>query len=94
MNISRQIFWDTDYEGIDWEANSRFVIERVLMFGTLDDWKIIKTKFGICRIIEEMKQSRELDPKSMNFLSELYMVPKNEFKCFTQKQFSQRHWSC
>jgi len=30
MNLSKVIFWDTDYATIDWDNKARYVIERVV----------------------------------------------------------------
>lgn len=93
MNISKVIFWDTDYDKIDWELKARYVIERVLMFGTIEDWRAIQQRYGMDRIRDEMLQSRELDPKSLSFLSTIFNIPKDRFRCYTQIQSSQGHWT-
>ena len=35
LNLSKVIFWDTDYESIDWEKNARYVIARVIQLFSL-----------------------------------------------------------
>jgi hypothetical protein len=93
MNLSKTIFWDVEYSSIDWEKNARFVIGRVLMYGTTDDWRAVQSFYGRDRIIDEMLQERNLDPKSLSFLSCIYEIPKNKFRCYTQIQSNPGHWT-
>ena len=92
MNLSRVIFWDTQYDTINWENKARFVIERVVMYGTVEDWHSIKTFYGLNRIKNEMLQSRDLDAKSLSFLSCIFNIPKQQFRCYTEKQLQPQHW--
>jgi hypothetical protein len=90
--LSRVLFWDTDYDSIDWVKHARYVIGRVVMYGTLADWRTIQKKYGKDKIIEEMLQYRDLDPKSLSFLSCIFDIPKEKFACFTQIQSARKHF--
>ena len=92
MNLSTTIFWDTNYDTIDWEKNARYVIARVVMYGTIEDWRAIQQYYGMQRIGEEMLLARDLDPKSLSFLSCVLEIPKEKFRCYTQIQSNQGHW--
>lgn len=93
MELSQVIFWDTDYDNIDWDAKSRFVMERVIMYGTIADWRAIQARYGMDRIRDEMLQSRDLDPKSLSFLSCIFNIPKEKFRCYTLIQSTPQLWS-
>ena len=93
MQLSRVIFWDTDYEMIDWEKNARYVIARAIMYGTIEDWRTIQAEYGMDRIREEMLQERDLDPKSLSFLSCIFNIPKENFRCYTQIRSNPGHWT-
>ena len=45
-NISKTAFWDVNFEEIDFEKNTRDVINRILMNGKLADWKEINSYYG------------------------------------------------
>jgi hypothetical protein len=92
MNLSKVIFWDTQYDTIDWEHKARYVIERVVMYGTVEDWQSIKTFYGMNRIKDEMLQSRDLDAKTLSFLSCIFNIQKEKFRCYTEKQLQPQHW--
>ena len=93
MELSKVLFWDTDYSKIDWEKHARDVISRVVMRGNFSDWQNIKTYYGLERIKEEMLHVRFLDKKTLNFLSVLFGIPKEKFRCYTWKQSIQKHWN-
>jgi len=51
MNLSREIFWDTNYNTINWNKHRQWVICRVLEYGSLNDWKQIKKKALLIKYI-------------------------------------------
>jgi hypothetical protein len=93
MNFSSVIFWDVDSSKIDWHKSSRFVIGRVVRYGTVDDWKKIKSFYGLDKIKKEMIEERDLDSRSLSFLSCVLGVPKEQFKCFTTNRSHPPHTS-
>ena len=92
MNLSRGIFWDTHYDAIDWDKNLRYVIERVVSYGKISDWNAIRERYGLERIRDEMLQSRDLDPKTLSFLSCIFEIPKAQFRCYNTIQSNPGHW--
>lgn len=63
------LFWDADPKRIDLKKNARYVIERVLEIGDLKSLKWIQMLYPTNRIIETLKTSRKISPKSKNFWS-------------------------
>ena len=93
MDFSPVIFWDVDSSKIDWQKSSRFVIGRVVQFGTVDDWKKAKKLYGLEKIKQEMLKERDLDSRSLSFLSCILNVPKEQFKCYTTRQLHTPHFN-
>ena len=89
MKISKYLFWDTNYNDIDWHKNARYVIERVLTRGTLEDWKSLKEYYGLSKIKEEIVQSRSLDKITLNFCSSFFEISKDQFRCYIKTQSNQ-----
>ena len=92
LQLSRAIFWDTDYDKIDWAAKARYVIGRVVMRGNWSDWLAIREYYGLERIQFEMLQERYLDKKALHFLANLFQLPKTQFRCYTLQQSNPGHW--
>lgn len=92
MKFSSVIFWDCDRTIIDCEKNARYVISRVVMYGSLDDWKSIKQLYGLDRIRNELLQEKDIDPKTHHFISIIFDIPKEKFRCYLEKQYQLKHW--
>ena len=84
--FNKNLFWDTDFGEIDFEKNKEFVVSRVLLQGDLSDFKKIKNLYGLKKILEIARGLRYLDKKTLNFLSLIFNIPKNKFRC--SKTFS------
>lgn len=91
-NLRRSLFWDVDYDRIDWEKNYRFVIERVLERGTFEEWQEIKRYYGLERIKEAAMQARWLDNTTLSFCSNYFRAPKEQFRCYTLKSLNPAPW--
>jgi len=86
MDFSPVIFWDVDMARIDWHKSSRFVIGRVTQYGTADDWRKLKAFYGLDAIKQEMLKERDLDDRTLSFLSCVLDLPKEKFRCYMEKQ--------
>jgi hypothetical protein len=86
MNLSKVIFWDADFEAIDWQLKAAYVIERVVNYGSSQDWKTIKNYYGMERIRIITLQLRDLAPQTLSFLSCILDIPKENFRCYIWKQ--------
>ncbi len=75
------LFWDTRLDHIDIEKHARFIIERVITRGTLDDWKTVLKTYGHDRVRSEVLSIRSLDPKSLAYLSVFFNLDESEFRC-------------
>jgi len=80
-NLSKSLFWDVDTDSIDLDIHARFVIERVLSRGSVNDWFVLLDLYGKKRISEEVVHIRSLDPKSLNFLTVSFNIDKEKFRC-------------
>jgi hypothetical protein len=93
LNLSPHIFWDVDVATIDMEKNGVFVLQRVLQYGLLKDWLILKSNLGLERIKSIAVQIPALDDVSISFLSNLLHIEKSEFRCYKNKQSNQNYWN-
>ncbi|MCX8480718.1 MAG: hypothetical protein ORN58_02240 [Sediminibacterium sp.] len=92
MQLSKVIFWDTDFNKLDLVKHKFYIIERVLMYGFYTDWQFIRNYYGDNAIKEVALQTRDLDPKTLSFLSTIFDIPKQQFRCYKYKQLNPTHW--
>ena len=91
-NLSNYLFWDTDKSKLDWDRNSKFIIHRVLEYGQLNDWLLIQKKYGILKIVDNVKKMRSLEVKALSFVATISKTPIETFKCYTYRQSNPPHW--
>jgi len=92
-NINKSYFWDIDLNTLDERKSKRLIIERVINLGNLEELKLLFNYYGKKEVINTIQALNYLDPKTLNFFSLIFNIPKNEFKCFTKKRLTTTHWS-
>ncbi len=92
MNLSREIFWDVNYDTIHWEENYQWVICRVLEYGSLEDWKEMRKHYGDEKLIESATNARSLSKKTMHFIHNIFEIPLNKFRCYNSTHSDPLHW--
>ncbi len=92
--LTPSIFWDVDINEVDDELHRRFIIQRVLERGTLEDFHRTRDHYTLAVMVSEAQQMRYLEPKALSFIACLGDVPEENFRCYTLKHSTQKHWSC
>ena len=67
--FSPHLFWDVRKEDIDLDAHAQYVIQRVLEYGLLGDWNLIKSYYGLPKIVETAKGLRSLEPRALAYIA-------------------------
>ncbi len=91
--LNKNLFWDIDFNLLDLDSNSQFIIERILAIGDLSDWFILKNLYSLERIKEEVVNIRNFTPKTLNFLSVILNIPKEKFRCYNIRQSITKLWN-
>ena len=63
----KKYFWDCDFKQLDTEKNSRYIIERILTFGNLQDIRWLFNTYSKNEIKKIALNSRRLDNRTRNF---------------------------
>ena len=91
-DFSPNLFWDADPADLDFSKHMKYVVQRVLERGTLDDMLHMFSMYGFDNVVATSKTLRSLDPVSFSFIVNLSGQPKESFRCYTLKQSSQAPW--
>lgn len=92
-DLSPGIFWDTPIENINPREHGGFILERVMMYGELKDWKVLQEMYSIKELSSIATSVRNLDDFSISFLSLVLDVDKSQFRCYTEKQSLPSFWN-
>ena len=91
--LNKAYFWDVDFNKLDKSHSKRLIIERVINLGNLNDLKLIKQTYNEDEIRQTICNLQYLDPKTLNFASLFFNIPKSMFKCYTKKQSPPAPWN-
>lgn len=93
MQLPKRLFWDIDPSTLDWHKNARFIIQRVIQRGSIEEWKVLKDVYGLPFIKNEILKIRTLDPKTFHFFAAYFDIQKTDFRCFTTRQSIPKHFN-
>ena len=85
----RPLFWEVDFDQLCVQGHERYFIERVLEYGDLPEVKWMMERFSGDEIVQTLRRSRGLSPKSANFWAFILGVPREEIRCLSTS-FRQR----
>jgi hypothetical protein len=83
--LSAHLFWDVDRNTLQMGGHQKFIIQRVLEYGTLEDWKAVLKYYGRDTIIKTAQTLRSLDPRALAFIAVFSGLPRENFRCYTSK---------
>ncbi len=86
--LAKRIFWDVDFEKIDYDKKYKFVIERTFERGDIDDIRQVRRYYGDEKVIEALITARYLFDETIEFCSGLFDIPKEKFRCYILKQLN------
>lgn len=91
--LSDVIFWDMNRETADLDLHAYQFIPRVLEYGCLDDWRLIRHYYGLDRIVAVCKEVRSLDPICLTYLCTISNTNPEEYRCYHFKQSFPTLWN-
>jgi uncharacterized protein DUF6922 len=93
LNVYRGLFWDFDYEKINWQASYRTIIERVIERGVKDDWQELVHFYGKKMITEALKNEiKYLPDYAIENVCKYFKLKKEELACYARMQLRKEHW--
>ena len=93
LSFSKNLFWDADPSELSMEVSARYIIQRVLEYGQMNDWQLINRYYGLDRIVEECKQMRTLDPVCLSFICTISHTNQEDYRCYHFRQSFPTLWN-
>jgi hypothetical protein len=90
--FSKNLFWDIDIRDLDLEQHKPYILGRILEFGQLSDWILIRQYYGLDEIRRIAMDMRIMSPQALSYLSLITHTPENQFRCYTLLQSPDRPW--
>ena len=84
--FDRRIFWDVDFDRIDYDAKATFVIERVFERGDVEDIRQCRRYYGDERVTHVLLTTRFLPEHRTHLASAVIDRPLEDFRCYILRQ--------
>ncbi len=86
--FARRIFWDVDFDKIDWDAKASFVIERVFERGDVEDVRACRRYYGDALVRKALLNAKYLPIEKIYLASAVIDAPLSEFRCYQLRQLN------
>jgi hypothetical protein len=86
--FNRRIFWDVDFDAIDYDKNAKFVIERVFERGDVEDIRQCRRYYGDDKVADVLLNAKYLPERRLHLAAAVINKPITEFKCYTLRQLN------
>jgi len=90
--FDKRIFWDADFENLDYQRNARAIIERVFERGDVEDIRNCRRYYGDEKVTDVLLKAKFLPQTTMYLASAVINKPISDFKCFTLRQSNPGHY--
>lgn len=84
--FDKRIFWDVDFENIDYDTKFRFVIERVFERGDVEDIRNCRRYYGDEKVTDVLLNAKFLPETRMYLASAVIDRPLKDFRCYILRQ--------
>jgi len=86
--FEKRIFWDVDFEKLDYDAKANFVIERVFERGDVEDIRQCRRYYGNEKVTEALLKAKFLPEHRIHLASAVIGKPLEEFRCYILRQLN------
>ena len=84
--FEKRIFWDINFETLDYDAKANFVIERVFDRGDVQDIRHCRRYYGDKKVTEVLLNAKFLRASRIYLASAIINKPLTDFKCYILRQ--------
>lgn len=86
--FEKRLFWDVDFEKLEYDAQPNWIIERVFERGDVEDIRQCRRYYGDDKIREIIVNSKTISNKRVYLFSAILDVPIQKFKCYILQQLT------
>jgi len=91
--FDQRIFWDVDFEKLDYHAKATFIIERVFERGDVADIRNCRRFYGDEKIKKALMNAKWLSLHTIYLACALFENEPNDYRCYITAQSSPNHFS-
>lgn len=82
------IFWDVNFDKMDYYVKTSFVVERVFERGDVEDKRQVRRFYGDEKIISILTSAKRMRADIFVFVKNLFDLNPGPSRCYIQKQLN------
>ena len=90
--LNKRIFWDINFEALDYDKKAAFVIERVFERGDVPDIRACRRYYGDEKIRAVLTNAKWLPLSTICLVCALFSNELTDYKCYNTAQSNPAHW--
>jgi hypothetical protein len=87
-NFNKRIFWDVNFENMDFDLRANFIIERVFERGDVEDIRNCRRYYGDEKVTDALLKAKYLPLHTIHFASAVINKPLSDFRCYILRQLN------
>lgn len=91
--FNKRIFWDVNFESLDFDKKAPFVIERVFERGDVADIRACRRYYGDEKIRTVLINAKWLPLASIYLACALFSNELTDYKCYNTALSNPTHWT-
>lgn len=93
LNVPKRLFWDFEYEEIDWKISAEAIVQRVIERGTHEEWEELIRFYSKEYVLSSLKNEINYLPDMViRDVCDYFTLAPTELKCYIRKQSNPGHW--
>ncbi|CAN5398530.1 hypothetical protein BH09BAC1_BH09BAC1_10990 [soil metagenome] len=88
----RRIFWDVDFDNLDYDKRANFIIERVFERGDVPDIRNCRRYYGDEKIREALTNAKWLPLRIIYLACAVLGNELTDYRCYITAQSNPEHW--
>jgi len=89
----RRIFWDVDFDKLDYDKRANFIIERVFDRGDVEDIRQCRQYYGDSKISDVLTNAKWLMKETVYLAMAILKNELTDYRCYKLAQLNPQHWS-
>lgn len=86
--FQRRIFWDVDFDKLDYDKRANFIIERVFERGDVEDIRQCRRYYGDNKVANALLNAKFLMESTIYLAAAVINKPVEDFRCYKLRQLN------
>lgn len=92
-HFNKRIFWDVDFEHLDYQKQAAFIVERVFERGDIPDIRNCRRFYGDDTIRKILTNVKWLPLTTIYLACAILDNQLTDYRCYNTAQYTKGHWS-